>query len=249
LRKIDFKLPNFLFIIVKMTVQEIIGILDRSGSMCGKEADTVGGINAMLKEVKNNNVNSDTVRVSMKLFDHEEHIKWRRVPLEEVEDFPVAEFVPRGQTALLDALGHSLTYFMEMKLRDREAYDTCLMYVATDGLENASKYYTRKRIKELIQSAETTYGISVIYLGANQDAILEANNIGIAQGHAINYSENPDSTEAVYRAVGRVASDNREAPMSAIGFSQEERQASQQNEPPPVHRQSGMGLQRQASQC
>ena len=230
-----------------MTVQEIVGILDRSGSMRGKEADTVGGINAMLSEVKSNKTEGDTVRVSLKLFDHEELIKWRRVPLEEVNDLPVAEFVPRGQTALLDALGHSLTYFMEMKLVEPAAYDTCLMYVATDGLENASKYYTRQRIKELIQSAETTYGIKVIYLGANQDAILEANNIGIAQGHAINYSENQDSTEAVYRAVGRVASDNLAAPMSAVGFSQAERQASQPTGPPVVHRQSGLGQRRQAT--
>ena len=231
-----------------MTVQEIVGILDRSGSMRGKEADTVGGINAMLSEVKSNKTDDDIVRVSLKLFDHEEQIKWRRLPLEEVTEFSQTEFVPRGQTALLDALGHSLTYFMEMKLVEPGAYDTCLMYVATDGLENASKHYNRQRIKELIQSAETTYGIKVIYLGANQDAILEASNIGIAQGHAINYSEDAQTTEAVYRAVGRVASDNRAAPMSAVGFSQAERQASQPEGPPSVYRQAGLGLRGQASQ-
>ena len=177
----------------------------------------------------------------------EEIIKWRRRPIEEVEEFPVAEFVPRGQTALLDALGHTLTYFMEMKLVNPNAYDTCLMYVATDGLENASKNYNRHRIKELIQSAETTYGIKVIYLGANQDAILEAANIGIAQGHAINYTENGEATQAVYRAVGRVASDNRAAPRAAVGFSMAERQASQPPAPPIVHRQSGIASQQVAS--
>lgn len=231
----------------KMTVQEIVGILDRSGSMRGKEADTIGGINTMLSEVKSKVTSDDIVRVSLKLFDHEEIIKWRRRPIQEVEEFPVAEFVPRGQTALLDALGHTLTYFMEMKLVEPNAYDTCLMYVATDGLENASKHFNRQRIKELIKSAETTYSIKVIYLGANQDAILEAANIGIAQGHAINYTENEEATQAVYRAVGRVASDNRATPRAAVGFSIAERQASQPQVPPTVHRQSGIPVQPMAS--
>jgi len=230
--------------VVKMTVQEIVGILDRSGSMRGKETDTVGGINAMLSEVKKKHVEGDIVRVSLKLFDHAEQLQWRRLPLEEVEDFPVEKFIPRGQTALLDALGNSLTFFMEKKLRNPAEYDTCLMYVATDGLENASKYYSRQRIKELIQSAEESYNITVVYLGANQDAILEATNIGIAQGHAINYGEDQESTEAVYRAVGRVASDQRSSPLGAVRFSGPERQASQPNEPPSVRRQHGL----QASQ-
>lgn len=223
-----------------MTVQEIVGILDRSGSMRGKEADTVGGINAMLSEVKSKKTDDDIVRVSLKLFDHEQQLKWRRIPLEEITELSQAEFVPRGQTALLDALGHTLTYFMEMKLIEPTAYDTCLIYVATDGLENASRQYNRQRIKELIQSAETTYGIKVIYLGANQDAILEANNIGIAAEQAINYAENPESTQAVYRAVGRVASDNRASPLGVVGFSQAERQASQSSGPPLVQRQPGL---------
>ena len=50
-----------------MTTQEIIGILDRSGSMRGKEEDTVGGINTMINEVKKNKGEDDIVRVSLKL--------------------------------------------------------------------------------------------------------------------------------------------------------------------------------------
>jgi len=210
-----------------MTVQEIVGILDRSGSMSGKEADTVGGINAMLAEVKKSKEESDTVRVSMKLFDHEEQLKWRSMPIEEVDKFPLNEFIPRGQTALLDALGHTLTFFMEKKLYNPTAYDTCLIYVATDGQENCSKHYTRHKIKALIHSAKESYNIEVVYLGANQDAILEARNIGIDHGNAINYSEDESSTEAVYRAVGRVASDQRSSQVGNICFTGSERHASQ----------------------
>jgi len=210
-----------------MTVQEIVGILDRSGSMRGKEHDTVGGINTMISEVKKGKTKDDTIRVSIKLFDNEEIMKWRSLNIDNVDDFPVEDFIPRGSTALLDALGNSLTYFMEKKLMDPAAYDSCLLYVATDGLENASHMYNRERIKELINAGKEKYNITVVYLGANQDAILEASNLGINAAQAINYAENEDCTQAVFRSVGRVASDartNRNA-----GFSGPERVASQFN--------------------
>ena len=208
-----------------MPTQELVAVVDRSGSMRGKEADTVGGINTMINEVRNKMEEGDTVRVSLKLFDNEEILKWRSVNINEISEFPVNEFVPRGTTALLDAIGFTITFFMEKKLRDPTAYDSCLICVATDGLENASVQYNNDAIKRLIQNGKETYNIDIVYLGANQDAILEAANIGITQERAINYNENSDSTAAVYRSVGRVASDNRHN--IAPNFSQAERSASQ----------------------
>ena len=55
-----------------MTVQEVVAIVDRSGSMRGKETDTVGGINAAFDEIRKNKGEDDLIRVSLKLFDHEE---------------------------------------------------------------------------------------------------------------------------------------------------------------------------------
>ena len=213
-----------------MTVQEIVVIADRSGSMRGKEKDTVGGINAMLDEMRSKQKEDDTIKVSLKLFDNEELLKWRSLNITEVGEFQVEEFVPRGQTALLDAMGNTLTYFMEKKLRDPNAYDTCVISVATDGLENASKKFTRDKIKSLIENAEKTYSITVVYLGANQDAILEARNLGIGEERAINYAENQGATEAVYRGLARVVTDSRSMPN--VGFTPVERQASQQGSVP-----------------
>ena len=222
-------------------IQEVIGVLDRSGSMSGKEADTVGGINSMISELKANTVLGDEINISLKLFDHEEKLVWKSKPLDEVTVFDIKEFVPRGQTALLDALGNTLNYFMEKKLMNPDAYSSCLVYVATDGYENASKYYTREYIKKMIKIAKEKYNIEVIYLGANQDAILEASNIGINADRAINYSENSDNTQAVYRAVGRVASSQRSNPTGNLAFTLPERQASQSIDndsplPPPIVR-------------
>jgi len=212
-------------------IQEVIGILDRSGSMAGKEADTVGGINSMLSELKKNSLITDDIRVSIKLFDHEEKLHWRSKPLNEINEFEIKDFVPRGQTSLLDALGNSLNYFMEKKLLDPNSYNTCLIYLATDGYENSSKYYKRDHLKKMVQSAKEKYNIEVIYLGANQDAILEAGNIGIDPSQAINYNESSDTTEAVYRSVARVASSQRSNPDGNVSFTFPERQASQPQEP------------------
>lgn len=211
------------------TIQEVIGILDRSGSMYGKEQDTVGGINSLLSELKSNyDPNSnDIIRVSLKLFDHEEELLWRSRLLSDIDCLNVNEFVPKGQTALLDALGNTLKYFMQKRLLNPEAYTKCLIYLATDGYENCSKIYTREDIKKMIETAKTQYNIDVIYLAANQDAILEAGNIGIDAKQAINYCENSENTEAVYRAVGRVASTQRSNTSEDIGFTLPERQASQ----------------------
>jgi len=231
-----------------MGVQEIVGIVDRSGSMNGKEEDTVGGINSMLEEVKSNKTENDDIRVSLKLFDHEEKLLWQSKPIDEIDKFLKDDFVPRGQTALLDALGHSLNYFMEKKLLDHNAYDKCLIYVSTDGLENASRYYTREKIRKMVETAEEKYGINIIYLGANQDAILEAKHLGINYDRAINYSETRDSTEAVYRAVGRAISSQRSE--EPVQFTATERQRSQPSNPntypsslgvpPPIKRQRQM---------
>jgi uncharacterized protein YegL len=207
-----------------MSVQEIVAIVDRSGSMRGKEADTVGGINVAFEEIRKNKKEEDTIRVSLKLFDNEEILKWRREDINSVGDFPLNEFIPRGSTALLDALGNTLTYFMEMKLKDPKAYTSCLIYVVTDGLENSSNHYTRDKIKELVTAAEKNYDITLIYLGANQDAILEASNLGISQDRAMNYAENCNATQAAYRAVGRVASCSRER--QSVHFTPAERSMS-----------------------
>jgi len=230
-----------------MTIQEVVAVIDRSGSMRGKENDTVGGINAMLDELKSSKTDEDIIRVSIKLFDNEQLLNKRCVDISEIGEFLLSEFIPRGSTALLDAIGDTLRFFMEKKLREPTAYDTCLVYIATDGLENASTRHTRDVIKDLISNAETTYNIKVVYLGANQDAILEAENIGISPNSAINYAENTENVEAVYRSAAAVAHRDRSGLHVMPSFTAMERQAShpnssQHSSPPNLERQTNAVL-------
>jgi uncharacterized protein YegL len=229
-------------------IQEVVAIIDRSGSMSGKEADTVGGINSTLDIIRQDLKPGERVNVSIKLFDHEERMLIRSLNIEDVRPLELRQFVPRGQTALYDAIGSSLTYFMEKKLHEPNSYTKCLIYVATDGCENCSKKFNAQTLKKLITSAQESYNIELIYLGANQDAILEASKIGIEEGHAINYSETKDECQAVYRSLGNVV--NRQRSCAPTAFTQVERSQSYQpttppptsrsNEPPRLRRQTSV---------
>ncbi len=205
-------------------IQEIVAIMDRSGSMMGKVADSVGGFNSAIEVIRSDQTDEFKINVSLKLFDHEEHLLFNRIPISEVKPLEERQLIPRGQTALLDAIGHTLVYFMEKKLMDPQSYDCCTIYVVTDGLENCSKKFTRERIKELIKSAEEKYNIKLIYLAANQDAILEAGHIGINPDQAINYSESREETEAAHKSAAAMVGRHRSG--APVQFSHYERQAS-----------------------
>jgi len=207
-----------------MTKQEVVAIVDRSGSMHGKVSDAVGGINASIYELKKNK-NDDDILFSLKIFDHHQNLLIRHKDIMDVEKLKESEFVPRGHTALYDAIYSSLVYFMEKKLKDPSSFDSCIFYVATDGLENSS-IITSEKLKEMVEAAaKPIYNISILYLGSNQDSIGEAQKIGICEGQAINYSEETENVTSVYKSAARLISETREKG-TPVDFTESERQNS-----------------------
>ena len=203
-------------------IQEVVAIIDRSGSMSGKESDTIGGINSTIEELKGNKSN-EIIKFSVKFFDHQEYLKIRSLDIENVRPLNVKDLMPRGQTALLDAMGSTISFFINKKTCDPSSYDSCIIYVATDGYENCSKNFTNQNIKNLIEEAKK-YSIEILYLGANQDAILEASKFGLDATQAMNYSENTENVESAYRSAARAAKRYRSG--NNAGFLEAERTAS-----------------------
>lgn len=203
-------------------IQEVVAIIDRSGSMSGKESDTIGGINSMIEELKSN-ISNDIIKFSVKFFDNQEYIKIRSLDINNVRPLNVKDLIPRGQTALLDAMGSTIIFFITKKILDPSSYDSCVIYVATDGYENCSKKFTNKNIKNLIEEAKK-YSIEILYLGANQDAILEASKFGLNSEQAMNYNESTHNIESAYRSIAYAAKRHRTG--NTIGFLQRERTAS-----------------------
>ena len=84
--------------------QEVVAIMDRSGSMAGKVEDAVGGFNSTLEVLRQELTDDSTINVSVKLFDNQEEMLIRSIPLADVRPLETRQFIPRGQTALLDAM-------------------------------------------------------------------------------------------------------------------------------------------------
>ena len=134
---------------------ERIFLLDRSGSMASIRADTEGGFNSFVETQVGGTM-------SLILFDHEVIEVYKDVPMHEVK--PLTEFVPRGSTALLDAMGHVLKTYTGKKT----------IVVLTDGYENSSTKFTHAHIKDLVEMRKKD-GWDFVYLGAD---IKEGESLG-----------------------------------------------------------------------
>jgi uncharacterized protein YegL len=208
-----------------MSKQEVEAIIDRSGSMLGKEIDTIGGINSTIDQLKHDleEEQNTEVNLSIKFFDHEDYYLMESQPIKNVNLLSSSDLKPRGQTALYDAMGKSLNKFINMKNSNADSFNSCVIYVATDGYENSSRLYNSNNLAQLISEAKTK-NIELLYLAANQDAILEAQKFGLSSNNAINYSETSHNTNAVYRSAASAVSRNRRG--QSIDFTHNERSSS-----------------------
>jgi hypothetical protein len=187
---------------------ELVFVLDRSGSMESIRTDAIGGFNAFLSEQQK--LEGDA-HLTLVLFDHEYDRVLDAAPLADVPPLSEETYVPRGTTALLDAVGRTIDA-VGARLADTpeaERPGTVLMCILTDGLENASSDYTRDRVKEMIQHQQSKYGWEFQFLAANQDAFAEAGSIGIAQADAAPFMPSRAGTQAAFANISARATKAR----------------------------------------
>ena len=171
---------------------DVVFLLDRSGSMSGCEADTIGGYNSYLEKQRNNGYNT---RITTVLFDHEYELLNNRKEIENVKNLTKDEYFVRGNTALLDAIGRTIDNL------DRQVGSNKVMFViTTDGYENASKEYDKSKIKTLIEKHSNW---DFIYLGANVDSFSEGASLGIKKENISNYSKSRKGISDMFSAVDR----------------------------------------------
>ena len=186
---------------------EILCVLDRSGSMETIRDDAIGGFHAFLdaqREVPGE------ARLTLVLFDHEYLVLHEGVPLEQVPSLTRQTFQPRGQTALLDALGRALDDLNDRHLRmpPEDRPDQVVMVIITDGAENASQTFTRDLVFQDI-SALQARGWRFLFLAANQDAIAAGGELGIGPGGTVDFQATGQGTRDAFAAVTRVVTEAR----------------------------------------
>jgi len=176
---------------------EIVCVLDRSGSMEQLVDDTIGGFNSFVKEQKD--VDGEA-NLSLVLFDDYYETPYSNVDIQEVEELTRETYSARGMTALLDALGKSITDLGVKldNLDEDEKPEHVIFVVMTDGQENASKEYTRQKINEMITHQQDVYNWQFIFMGANIDSFAEAGSIGIRSCGVMDYDADSDGVGAAY---------------------------------------------------
>ena len=135
---------------MKKNLTELVFILDRSGSMQGLEGDTIGGFNAMIEKQKKE---PGEAFVSTVLFDDRPEVLHDRVKVREVRPITDKEYNVRGCTALLDAIGGAIHHIgnIHKYARPEDVPEHTLFVITTDGMENASRRYSARQVKEMIQ--------------------------------------------------------------------------------------------------
>ena len=179
---------------------ELVFILDRSGSMAGLEADTIGGFNSMLEK---QGKEPGEALVSTVLFDHEQQVLMDRVPLDKVRTMTEDEYYVRGCTALLDAIGYAIHHIgnVHKYARKEDVPEKTIFVITTDGMENASRRYSYKEIKRMIERQEKKYGWEFLFLGANIDVAKETERLGIRPERAVRYVNDCEGIELNYNTV------------------------------------------------
>lgn len=176
---------------------EVLMVLDRSGSMYPLTGDTIGGFNSMIKKYREQKL---PVRVTTVLFNNKSSILHDRQDISTVSELTDKDYVASGTTALLDALGESLTRLANIP-DVKEARDTqVVVVIITDGRENSSTEYQKSTVKNMISDLQNK-GWKFMFLGANIDAVSEAGSLGIDTKNAVKYKNTGSAVRSNYDAV------------------------------------------------
>ena len=187
---------------MKNNLTEVVFILDRSGSMSGLEGDTIGGFNSMLKKQREEEGDANVTTV---LFDDEIEMLHKRVDIKKIKNITSKDYYVRGCTALLDAIGYSINFMINVQKKEERAKNV-LFIITTDGYENASKEYSYEKIKKMITYEKERYNWQFLFLGANIDAISTARNFGISEEFASNYVSDEVGTQITYEVMNSAIS-------------------------------------------
>jgi len=170
-------------------------VLDETGSMAGVAAQTISGFNEYIETLKKDSSSAAAVFTLTQFNSEHTAVVYSNVPLSEVKPLSRETYQPNGLTPLYDAIGATIRA-LDTQIGKTKA--TALVVIQTDGEENHSKEYTRQSIFSLIDEKKNL-GWTFVFLGADQDAWLTSQALGIARGNTVSYDSK--MTDITFRAV------------------------------------------------
>ena len=169
---------------MRTDLTDITMVIDRSGSMQSIRTDAEGGINSFIEQQKQE---PGEANVTLVQFDTDYEFVHSGVPIKQV---PAFKLVPRGSTALLDAVGRAIneTGARLAVIDESQRSGLVVFVIVTDGEENSSREFTRDQIRKMVEHQQSAYKWQFTFLAANQDAFAAGGSMGIAQDGIAAYS-------------------------------------------------------------
>lgn len=205
---------------MKKDYTKIVFVVDRSGSMNSIANDVIGGYNKFISDQKA--LKHGTCDVSFYQFDTLYEIVYENTPIEFVKDLDKNTFVPRGYTALLDAVGNTIKNVGNHleKLQESERPEKVLIVIITDGNENSSHTYTWDQVKKSVEHQTNVYNWQFTYIGANQDAWSVGENLGIARGASLTYAANSKGSADMFASLSSNTTAYRSVRSASFAYTQ-----------------------------
>lgn len=195
---------------MNQNLTEMVFILDMSGSMWSLTSDTIGGYNTLINNQKKEKGDANVTTV---LFNDKYMTLHDRANIKDVKEMTDREYSPCGSTAMLDAIGNTITSIgkklAEMPEADRPG--SVIVTIITDGYENRSREYTWNQVKEMITHQREKYNWVFTFIGANIDTMVVGNNLGIDARLSKSYTANSRGVDSVYKSVSKATTMAREA--------------------------------------
>ena len=214
---------------MKENYTHIAVVLDRSGSMDSIKDDTIGGFNTFLKGQKEAPGEATFTLIQ---FDHEYTPVYEMDDVKYILPLGPATYQPRGSTALLDAIGRTIsetgTALSKMREEDRPA--KVVFVVITDGFENASREFSADTIKDMISCQTHIYKWEFVFLGANQDAIMTAGDLGMNVNNAMTYAANSMGTNCMYTSLNSNTTAYRKGTTTSMSWTSEDKKKQEEAE-------------------
>jgi len=194
---------------------DITVILDRSGSMTNIKSDMEGGFNELVRSQKEV---PGKALLTLIQFDDQYQVDCAAMDIRLV---PPLRLIPRGSTALYDAIGKTIVRTGDRlrSIQEKDRPSKVLVVILTDGEENSSREYTRGKVFEMITHQKEKYGWEFIYMGANQDALKVGASFGISQEYSMTFAANSVGTGLAYDSFSSGVTNLRSASyVSGQGF-------------------------------
>lgn len=195
-------------------------VLDSSGSMSAIREDTIGGFNTFLEDQQDE---EGSATVSLIDFDSTINVTYRGMAIEGAEKLNTKTYTPGGQTALYDAIATGIEDTLEFisGIEPDERPENVIVVVLTDGKENASET-SQDTVRERVEIQQEEHGWDFLFIGANQDAALTAERMGIDKDKSLDMSHSGEGAQAAYESTSdRISEARTNDNMS--GFTDEDR--------------------------